>query len=121
TTSTTSTTSAIDSSTWDPDISSAQLQPQPPSTTHTVYIRASGESIFDPNQIIASVGDVVRFLILGRGATVKQSTLQMPCQSNGQFHFGLHAIRPQNRTQTQAQAPFVDFAVLDTDPKWFYL
>ena len=84
--------------------------------THNVQVGALGELIYGPNQLNASVGDIIRFNFLERNHSVTQSSFANPCTYNGGFDTGLNQFNPQNISGKF----LIDFQVNTTDPLWFY-
>lgn len=84
-------------------------------TTYMVDVGARGDTLFVPNQLNASVGDVIHFRFLKLNHTLTQSTLEDPCTSNGGFDTGFHFFNPLNRTDK-----ILDYVVPNTDPAWFF-
>jgi plastocyanin len=84
--------------------------------THTVQVGALGELIYGPNQLNATLGDIIRFDFLKLNHSVTQSSFAKPCTYNGGFDTGLNQFNPQNISGKF----LVDFQVNTTDPLWFY-
>ena len=84
-------------------------------TSYMVDVGARGDTLFVPNQLNASVGDVIRFRFLKLNHTLTQSTLEDPCTSNGGFDTGFQFFNPLNQTNKT-----LDFVVPNTDPAWFF-
>lgn len=85
-------------------------------TIHNVQVGANGRLIYSPNQLKASVGDIIRFDFLGKNHTVTQSSLDTPCTSNGGFDTGFNQFNPTNQTGLFVK----DFVVKTNRPLWFY-
>jgi len=49
------------------------------SVIHQVIINKDKKTLFTPNQVIASIGDIIVFTPVDRGDTVAQATLNWPC------------------------------------------
>ena len=81
-----------------------------PNTT-VVDVGKDGQLLFTPNQINASIGEVVRFTVFGN-YSVTQSDLAAPCTGNGGFDTGL--------TVASSQQQYFDFVVNVTAPIWFH-
>ncbi|TVY12494.1 putative GPI-anchored cupredoxin [Lachnellula arida] len=105
---------------------------QPPSSTstsssgggsnstkvHNVVVGAEGKLLYKDNQIIACIGDIIRFDFNSTNHTVTQSTLQMPCKPlKDGFDTGFTHFNDKNRTGV---LPPVDFTVTVSTPLWFY-
>ncbi|TVY15895.1 putative GPI-anchored cupredoxin [Lachnellula arida] len=85
---------------------------------HYVVVGAEGKLLYKDNQIIASIGDIIRFDFNSTNHTVTQSTLQKPCEPlKGGFDTGFTHFNDQNRTGV---LPPVDFTVSVSTPLWFY-
>lgn len=77
-----------------------------------------GALLFDPNDIVASVGDVVQFTFYPMNHSVVQSDFATPCvPSNGGFFSGFHAVAAGT---SDDDAPKFFIEVVDTKPIWFY-
>ena len=84
--------------------------------THKVQVGADGDLIYGPNQVNASVGDVIEFNFLAENHTVTQSSFNTPCTYNGGFDTGFNQDNPQN-----ISGKFIkSFTVNTTQPTWFY-
>jgi plastocyanin len=70
-------TAGADSQTYQ---SAASSSPVP---THTVQVGPRGAFVFDPPEVAAARGDIIRFLFVSGNHTVTQSTLEQPCVPNG--------------------------------------
>ena len=91
-----------------------------PSTTaiHFVDVGAQGQSLFNPIQVDAAVGDIVVFRFLKSNHTVTQSTFDNPCNPMGGFDSGFQYYNPLNQTGVINQV--LPFLVRDSEPTWFY-
>jgi plastocyanin len=58
--------------------------------TYSVDVGASGDLVFNPNQVDATVGDIIEFNFLALNHTLMQSELSDPCSPNGQFDTGFN-------------------------------
>ncbi|MCJ1330313.1 hypothetical protein MMC10_006996 [Thelotrema lepadinum] len=103
-------------------VSNATAAIAPPSQTFGVDVGAFSNPTnntvsfeFRPNNVSASVGDVVIFNMLGLAHSVTQSSFDKPCQSIGVFDTDLQS-NPQNRTNQTLEV----FSVYDNSPLWFY-
>ncbi len=83
---------------------------------HSVDVGASGNFLFRPDHLNASVGDVVRFNFLALNHTLTQSELSDPCLSNGGFNTGFRQFNPLNESGKFV----VEFKVNTTRSQWFY-
>ncbi|TVY25617.1 putative GPI-anchored cupredoxin [Lachnellula hyalina] len=85
---------------------------------HNVVVGAEGKLLYKDNQIIASIGDIIRFDFNSTNHTVTQSTLQKPCEPlKDGFDTGFTHFNNQSRTGV---LPTVDFVVSVSTPLWFY-
>ncbi|TVY44265.1 putative GPI-anchored cupredoxin [Lachnellula occidentalis] len=85
---------------------------------HYVVVGAEGKLLYKDNQIIASIGDIIRFDFNSTNHTVTQSTLQKPCEPlQDGFNTGFTNFNDQNRTGV---VPTVDYIVGVSTPLWFY-
>ncbi|TVY42221.1 putative GPI-anchored cupredoxin [Lachnellula subtilissima] len=85
---------------------------------HKVVVGAEGKLLYKDNQIIASIGDIIRFDFNSTNHTVTQSTLQKPCEPlKDGFDTGFTHFNNQSRTGV---LPTVDFVVSVSTPLWFY-
>lgn len=80
-----------------------------------VEVGAWGDTLFNPNHLNASVGDVIRFRFLKLNHTLTQSTLDHPCTPSGGFDSGFQFFNPLNQTNKT-----LTFIVQTTDPIWFF-
>ncbi|KAF3263473.1 hypothetical protein TWF192_005754 [Orbilia oligospora] len=81
--------------------------------THTVYLDYS-QNAFVPNQVEATVGDVVQFMFLSPGHTIMETSLQFPCtpESEG-FESGLDTNPGRNFNNS------ISFTVTKLNPRYF--
>ena len=92
----------------------------PPSGTGTIYsviVGADGELKYKDNQVIAQIGDIIRFDFNSTNHTVTQSSFLEPCKplADG-FDTGFNQVNKQNHTGII----FRDFKVEVSTPLWFY-
>lgn len=85
--------------------------------THSVVAGLGGALVFDPDNVVAEVGDVVEWHYLPKNHSTAQSSFGSPCQplntGNG-FFSGFPAT-------ASGQAPDVFQIVVETtDPIWYY-
>ncbi|GFZ49236.1 hypothetical protein JCM24511_06986 [Saitozyma sp. JCM 24511] len=80
--------------------------------TQTVVVGQNGTKTFTPNNIQASVGDIINFQFVAGNHTATQSTFAAPCTAAG-FKSG---FKPANATN---EATF-SIMVNSTDPIWVY-
>ena len=85
---------------------------------HFVDVGAQSQSLFNPIQIDAAVGDIVVFRFLRFNHTVTQSTFDSPCEPMGGFDSGFQYYNPLNQTGVINQV--LPFLVRDSEPTWFY-
>ncbi|KAI9882876.1 MAG: hypothetical protein M1823_005374 [Watsoniomyces obsoletus] len=83
---------------------------------HHVDVGAGGNQIFQPNQLNASIGDIVRFNFLAVNHSLTQSDFLLPCSSSGGFETGFHQFNPLN---TSGQF-VVSLEVRTTRSQWFF-
>jgi len=84
--------------------------------THFVTVGDEGKLIYGPNQVIAAVGDVIKFNFLKLSHSLTESSFEEPCTFNGGFDTGLNQFNPQNISGKF----IVDYTVQTTKPTWFY-
>jgi len=90
-----------------------------PAQTHLVQVGVAGELMYGPNQLNASLGDIVRFEFLKLNHTVTQSSFAEPCTKiGGGFDSGFNFFNPNNVTDSGTFT--TDFIVNTTSPLWFY-
>ena len=95
--------------------SQTQIADQP-ATTHTIIVAQEDKSMFTPDHIVATVGEIVRFTFVGGNFTVRQSSLTAPCSPLGGFDSSL----PQFRQDSMSNQSYADYTVESTNPEWFY-
>jgi plastocyanin len=85
--------------------------------THSVVAGLGGLK-FEPNNVVAEVGDIVEFHFLPKNHSVAQSSFADPCMPlpyDGSFFSGFNFVTAEN------QAPDVfQITVNDTKPIWYY-
>ncbi|KAH9955623.1 hypothetical protein BC827DRAFT_1236135 [Russula dissimulans] len=75
-----------------------------------------GITLFNPNNVVAQVGDTVVFTFQQKNHTVSQSSFAQPCSPlPGGFDSGFNAVADNATTFPTAQ-----FQVLDLNPVWVY-
>ncbi|KAH8787534.1 hypothetical protein F5882DRAFT_262653, partial [Hyaloscypha sp. PMI_1271] len=83
---------------------------------HNVTVGAAGTLSFDPNEVDADIGDIIRFSFLALNHTLTQSSLSDPCTSSGTFSTGFNQFNPEN-----VSGEFlVEYWVNTRDPQWFF-
>ncbi|KFY65125.1 hypothetical protein V496_02791 [Pseudogymnoascus sp. VKM F-4515 (FW-2607)] len=87
-----------------------------PRATHLVNVGTGEGYAYNPSQVDASIGDIVRFNFLGQNHSVTQSYLASPCTYSGGFDTGLNQFNPLNTSGKF----LVDFQVTVSKPLWFY-
>ncbi|ESZ90841.1 serine-threonine rich protein [Sclerotinia borealis F-4128] len=110
---------STDATTTTPPSSTSTSSPysySPSRTVHNITVGAQGLKLFSPNQLNASLGDIVRFNFLARNATVTQSNLDTPCIPNGGADTGFNQFNPENQTDVFVR----EFLVNTTEPIWLY-
>lgn len=101
----------------------ADLRPSrttPPLTgvTHRVVAGRAGQLLFDPENVVADIGDIVEWQFLPRNHSVAQSSFASPCVPNGPVSF-FSGFQPV--ADGQAASPNVfQIVVHDADPVWYY-
>jgi len=85
--------------------------PSSPTPTHTVQVGPGGAFVFDPPEVAAARGDIIRFMFVSGNHTVTQSTLEQPCIPNG-FDTGFVNVDERGPRH-------VDY-VVDSDQAWFH-
>ncbi len=85
-------------------------------TEHNVTVGGSGTLSFDPSEVDANIGDIIRFSFLALNHTLTQSSLSDPCTSIGSFSTGFNQFNPEN-----VSGEFiVNYWVNTHDPQWFF-
>lgn len=85
--------------------------------THSVVAGLGGALIFDPDNVVAEIGDIVEWHYLPKNHSVAQSSFGKPCEpldtGNG-FFSGFQPV-------ASGQAPDVfQIVVEDSNPIWYY-
>lgn len=75
----------------------------------------SNKTTFDPNQIAASFGDVVRFRIMNDNHSVIQSSIDLPCRNVSAFDSTLFQAKDHS-----PRPIIVDLIVITTAPQYFF-
>jgi hypothetical protein len=89
----------------------------PNGTIHSVIVGADGKLIYKDNQVIANIGDIIRFDFNSTNHTVTQSSFLEPCKPlAGGFNTGFNQFNPTGKTGII----FRDFKVEVSTPLWFY-
>jgi plastocyanin len=105
-------TSTLNGATWkSTEISSS------PTTTHTVSVDLGGLR-FDPDNMVAEIGDVIEFRFSARNHSVIQSSFEQPCapMADGSgFRSGSNFATTENEQPDAFQV-----VVQDKAPIWFY-
>jgi hypothetical protein len=83
--------------------------------THHVEVGQFGQLFFQPNQVDAEVGDVVKFRFRSFNHTLTQSSLEEPCVSTGQFDSGFRQFNP-----VDSLLKTLSFSVNDPAPQYFF-
>jgi len=90
-------------------------------TTHSIEVAPSGQLIYSPSNISASVGDTVEFFFNPKNHTVTQSSFNEPCEkleiSTGVVGLDSDFNNPTTVSETTVGFSFV---VNATTPLWFY-
>lgn len=86
------------------------------SATNFQVIVGGGPLAYNPNTVMANVGDTIEFVFMPKNHTATQSTFATPCQAlPGGLDSGFVPVSA-NSTSTQAMS----ITVNTTDPLWFY-
>lgn len=84
--------------------------------THSVVAGRGGALIFDPDNVVAEIGDVVEWHFLPTNHSVAQSSFGQPCVPDGDLAF-FSGFQPVS----SGQAPDVfQIVVEDANPTWYY-
>ncbi|KAF2396102.1 extracellular serine-rich protein, partial [Trichodelitschia bisporula] len=87
--------------------------------THTVVAGRAGQLIFDPENVVAEIGDIIEYHYLPKNHSVVQSSFDEPCKplaDGSGFFSGFMPTTPE-----QGQNPNVfSVTVTDKKPIWFY-
>lgn len=89
-------------------------------TTHVVQV-GNGSLTFDPDNIQAQIGDVIRFVFHPKNHTATQTTFQNPCgptQSDPSFFDS--DFKPVSPGTADAALPNFDVTVQNNQPIWVY-
>jgi len=93
-----------------------------PATTHTIAVgNSNGSLTYNPPNISASVGDIVRYSFMPKNHSVTQSSFQQPCVPLGASEniAGIWSgFNPVSDNETDR--PYFDILINDTKPIWFY-
>lgn len=84
-------------------------------SNHRVFVGASGALRFRPQHVDAAVGDLITFEFLALNHSIKQSSFDSPCASDGGFDTEFWQYNPSNDSRHT-----VDMLVTTTTPQWFY-
>ncbi|CAN8104255.1 unnamed protein product [Discula destructiva] len=94
----------------------------PPLTgvTHRVVAGRAGQLIFDPENVVANVGDVVEWQFLPKNHSVAQSSFAVPCIPDADVPVSFFSgFQPTAAGEIQAPNVF-QIVVEDTNPIWYY-
>jgi len=83
---------------------------------HDVVVGAAGALQFDPIEIKADIGEIIRFDFLALNHTLTQSSLSHPCVWSGGFSTGFNQFNPENVEGRH----IVEYEVKSIDAQWFY-
>lgn len=86
-----------------------------PHQTHAVQVGLHNQTLFNPNQIDAAIGDTVLFNFFSGNHTLTESTLENPCIGNHSFDTGFHQT-----SNISEQIPALAFTVEEVTPRWFF-
>jgi len=94
-----------------------------PATTHTITVgNKNGSLTYNPPNISADIGDMVRFLFMPKNHSVTQSSFGQPCVplgASGNTVGFWSGFNPVSGDQI-SDFPTFDIIVNDTSPIWFY-
>lgn len=114
---TTLTSTKSDKPTWVPQLPYTTTSPYGAKNTHNVIVGAGGELKYAGNDIVAAIGDIIRFDFNSTNHTVTESTFDKPCSpKDGGFNTGFNQFNNQNHTGII----FREFEVKVSTPLWFY-
>lgn len=85
-----------------------------------VAVGKDGGLTYQPDDITASVGDIVRFTFYAKNHTVTQSAFDDPCMKLPNYKGFDSGFRPVPAGTAAAQLPQFNVTVTTTDPIWFY-
>ncbi|KAK5093227.1 hypothetical protein LTR70_004870 [Exophiala xenobiotica] len=86
------------------------------SATHEVVVGPDSELSFLPNQLTASVGDVVHFVFRANNHSIVQSSVEQPCVPfPGGFNSGFNQFNPNNDADIT-----ISFTVNSNEPRYFF-
>lgn len=94
----------------------------PPLTgvTHRVVAGRAGQLIFDPDNVVANVGDIVEWQFLPKNHSVAQSSFAAPCVPDADVPVSFFSgFQPTAANQVEAPNVF-QIVVQDTNPIWYY-
>jgi plastocyanin len=83
-------------------------------TYYNVIVGGDGILAYNPPQVFAKVGDIIKFEFLQVNHTATTSEFNTPCIANGDFDTGFVP------NPTGDRGMFREFHVKDTKPHWFY-
>jgi plastocyanin len=86
----------------------------PPAATHTVVVGGDGILAYNPPQLKAKKGDVIKFEFLQLNHTLTESEFKTPCTANGDFDTGFVPNLEGKR------GIFREVHVEDEKPHWYY-
>ncbi|TQS34452.1 hypothetical protein Golomagni_05165 [Golovinomyces magnicellulatus] len=93
------------------------MQMESEGKTHNVVVGGKKGLIFEPEQINASVGDIVIFQFMSKNHTVTQSSFEKPCEP---IDKGMDSGFMPNPDDIMSPAPQVAMQVTGMKPMWFY-
>jgi plastocyanin len=109
--------------TWTPTLppqTSTTTTSAPPTgtgTIHSVIVGADGQLKYKDNQVIAAIGDIIRFDFNATNHTVTQSSFLEPCKPlTGGFNTGFNQFNKEGKTGII----FRDYKVEVSTPLWFF-
>jgi len=85
--------------------------------THTVAVGRAGQLRFDPENVVAEIGDIVEFHYLPRNHSVAQSSFENPCmpQDASSFFSGFNFAVSEGQSKDVFQ-----IEIKDHKPIWYY-
>lgn len=88
--------------------------------THSVVAGRGGALLFDPENVVAEIGDVVEWHFLPKNHSVAQSSFGQPCVPDADIPVSFFSgFQPPRTGQAQADNVF-QIVVQDENPIWYY-
>ncbi|PWW75268.1 hypothetical protein C7212DRAFT_352434 [Tuber magnatum] len=86
--------------------------------THTVTVGGMAGLVYNPNQVMAEVNDVVHFVFMRQNHTVTQSSFDKPCNKLSPDAFDSNFM--PNPNDTMSPPPTFQYKVTAKEPTWWY-